>query len=181
MDTIGIIELNSIARGIEVTDTLLKTAEVELLRANTICPGKYIVIVKGGVGAVKAAIEAGVHIGNENVVESKVIARLDPRVINAINAATEIKDLKSLGVIEFFDVTSAIYAADTAIKTADVEIIEIRIGYAIGGKSFVTLTGDLSAVDAAVNAGIKTGAENCMLVNKSVIPSPSRELLDSLL
>ena len=181
MDTIGIIELNSIARGMEVTDSMLKAADVKLLRASTICPGKYIVIVKGVVGAVKSAVQIGVEKGKENVVESRVIARLDPMVISAINAATEIKNMKSLGVLEFFDVTSALYAADAAIKAADVEIIEIRMGYAIGGKSFVTLTGDLSAVDAAIEVGSKVGGDNCMLVNKAVIPSPSKELLESLL
>jgi len=181
MDTIGIIELNSIARGVEVTDSLLKSADVKLLRANTICPGKYIVIVKGNVGAVKSAIETGLEVGKENVIESKVIARLSPMVINAINATTEIKNIKSLGVLEFFDVASALYAADAAIKAADIEIIEIRMGYAIGGKSFITLTGDLSAVDSAIEVGSRVGSENCMLVNKVLIPSPSKELLESLL
>ena len=181
MDTIGIIELNSIARGMEVTDNLLKSAEVSLLKASTVCPGKYIVIVNGVVGAVKSAIETGIERGKENVVESRVISRLDTRVISAINAATEIQELKSLGVLEFFDVTSALYAADAAIKAADVELIEIRMGYAIGGKSFVTLTGDLSAVDSAVDVGSKVGEDNCMLVNKTVIPSPRKELLESLL
>jgi microcompartment protein CcmL/EutN len=181
MDTIGIIELNSIARGIEVTDSLLKSAEVTLMKAGTICPGKYMVIVKGFVGAVKSAVKTGVEIGEENVVESKVITRLDLRVISAINAATEIQKMKSLGVIEFFDVTSALFAADSAIKAADVEIIEIRMGYAIGGKSFVTLTGDLSAVKTAVEVGSKAGEDNCMLVNKAVIASPRKELLESLL
>lgn len=181
MDTIGIIELNSIARGMEVTDSLLKSAEVSLLKASTVCPGKYIVIVNGVVAAVKSAVENGIEIGKENVVESRVISRLDPRVISAVNAATEIQDLKSLGVLEFFDVTSALYAADAAIKAADVELIEIRMGYAIGGKSFVTLTGDLSAVDSAVEVGSKAGEDNCMLINKTVIPSPRKELLESLL
>ena len=181
MDTIGIIELNSIARGMEVTDSLLKAADVSLLKSSTICPGKYIVIVKGVVAAVKSAVQTGIEIGKENVVESKVISRLDSRVINAVNAATEIQNLKSLGVLEFFDVTSALYAADSAIKASAVEIIEIRMGYAIGGKSFVTLTGDLSAVKTAIEVGSKVGDENCMLVNKAVIASPSKELLESLL
>ncbi|WP_372713479.1 BMC domain-containing protein [Ilyobacter sp.] len=181
MDTIGIIELNSIARGMEVTDSLLKAADVSLLKASTICPGKYMVIVKGVVAAVKSAVQTGIEIGKENVVESKVISRLDSRVINAVNAATEIQNLKSLGVLEFFDVTSALYAADSAIKASAVEIIEIRMGYAIGGKSFVTLTGDLSAVKTAIEVGSKVGNENCMLVNKAVIASPSKELLESLL
>ncbi len=181
MDTIGIIELNSIARGMEVTDSLLKAAKVELLKANTICPGKYVVIVKGVVGAVKSAIKTGIEIGKENVVESKVIPRIDTRVISAINATSEVQNMKSLGIIEFFDVTSALYAADSAIKAADIEIIEIRMGYAIGGKSFITLTGDLSSIKTAVRVGSRVGEENCMLVNKVVIASPSKELLESLL
>ena len=41
---IGMIELSSIARGIEVSDYMVKAAQVELLRASTVCPGKYVVI-----------------------------------------------------------------------------------------------------------------------------------------
>ena len=41
---IGMVELSSIARGIETSDSMLKAAQVELLRSVTVCPGKYMVI-----------------------------------------------------------------------------------------------------------------------------------------
>ena len=65
-----------------------------------------------------------------------------------------------------------------AAKAADVTLIEVRIGYAIGGKGFVTLTGDVGAVRAAVSAA-KENAE--LLVNTSIIPRPANQLFDALL
>ena len=53
---------------------------------------------------------------------------------------------------------SAITAADVAAKAANVTLIEVRIGYAIGGKGFVTLTGDVGAVREAVAAASRSGA-----------------------
>ena len=52
---IGMVELNSIAKGIEVTDVMLKSANVTLLSAKTLCPGKYLIMVGGDVTAMQAA------------------------------------------------------------------------------------------------------------------------------
>lgn len=40
METIGFLELNSIAKGIEAADAVLKAAEVELIFSKAVCPGK---------------------------------------------------------------------------------------------------------------------------------------------
>ena len=56
---ICMVELTSIARGIETSDDMIKAAQVTLLRGTTVCPGKYMVIVGGETGAVRAALEAG--------------------------------------------------------------------------------------------------------------------------
>mgnify|MGYP001118917266 CR=1 FL=1 len=58
-NSIGLVELSSIAAGFQTADTMLKAAAVELLLNRTICSGKYIVMVRGDVGAVKAATDAG--------------------------------------------------------------------------------------------------------------------------
>ena len=179
--TIGLLELNSIAKGIEAADFMLKAAEVDLLRANSICPGKYIVLISGYVGAVKASIEVGLEVGGEHVVDRLVLPSVHPQLIKAINGTTEIDELKSLGVLEFFSIASSIVAADTAAKAALVDLIEIRLGFAIGGKAFVTLTGDVSSVREAIEAGARVGEDSGMLVNKVVIPSPRKELFNELL
>ncbi|KAA8676524.1 BMC domain-containing protein [Clostridium sp. HV4-5-A1G] len=179
--TIGLIELNSIARGIETADVMIKSGEVQLLLAKTICPGKYMILITGNVGAVKSAVQSGQNIGAQYVVDKLVLPNVHPQVIAAISEATGIDELKDLGVMEFFGVASAIIAADAAAKSANVKLIEVRLGMGIGGKAFVTLTGDVSAVKNAVTVGSNTALESGMLVNKAVISRPSKELLQYLL
>ena len=50
-NSIGLIELSSIAAGFLVADAMLKAAEVEILLSRTICSGKYMVLVGGDVAA----------------------------------------------------------------------------------------------------------------------------------
>ena len=88
--------------------------------------------------------------------------------------------MNALGIIESFSVASLIEAADAAVKTSAVELIEIRLAMALGGQAFCTLTGDVAAVKAAVDAGAAVVAEKGLLVNKVVIPSPRRELLSEI-
>ena len=56
---IGMIEFNSIARGIYAADRMVKTSDVEIVTANSVCPGKYIAIVHGDVSAVEANYQIG--------------------------------------------------------------------------------------------------------------------------
>lgn len=181
MLSIGLIEFNSIAKGIEASDVMMKAGEVELLRANSICPGKFISMISGDVSAVETSVEAGVELGKETVVNSLVISRIHPEVLKAVSGTTEITELGALGVIEYYDVTTAINGADAAVKAANVKLMEIRLGFAIGGKSFVTLTGDVAAVNEAVKTASDLGKKMGILVYSAVIPSPRKELYEKLL
>ena len=60
LETIGFLELNSIAKGVEAADLILKTAEVDLIFAKAGCPGKYYILFTGEVAAVKASLDAGI-------------------------------------------------------------------------------------------------------------------------
>ena len=57
--SIGLLELKSIPVGIETADEMIKAANVQLLTASPTCPGKYIIIVSGNVGAVKSSMNVG--------------------------------------------------------------------------------------------------------------------------
>ena len=139
LETIGFLELNSIAKGVEAADLILKTAEVDLIFAKAGCPGKYYILFTGEVAAVKASLDAGVAIGGNHTVDSCVIPSVHPQVIKAINLAAEPGTPGAIGVMEFFSVTASVYAADAAVKAADVDLIDVRLGTGIGGKSFVLL------------------------------------------
>lgn len=180
-DSIGLIELSSIAAGFEVSDAMLKAANVNLLLARSICSGKYMVMVRGDVAAVQASVSAGISGGKFSVIDSFVIPNLHEAVFPAISGATKIEALEALGVLESFSVAALIEGADAAVKAANVQLIEIRLAMALGGKAFVTLTGNVAAVQSAVDAGAQIVGRKGMLVNKVVIPSPRPELLNEMI
>jgi microcompartment protein CcmL/EutN len=179
-NSIGLIEMTSIAAGYLVSDAMLKAADVELLLSRSICSGKYMVMVCGDVAAVEAAVSAGNAAGNFSVIDCFVIPNLHEDVFPAISGNTKVEILGALGILESFSVASLIEGADAAVKAADVQLIEIRLAMALGGKAFVTLTGDVAAVQAAVEAGAVMIGQKGMLVNKVVIPSPRPELLNEM-
>lgn len=179
--SIGFLELNSIARGIGAADEMMKAADVTLLYARTNCPGKFAILVAGEVSAVDAAMAAGSHFGGGAVLEELVIPRLHPQVIRAVYSTSMPETKGALGILEFFNITGAISAGDTAVKAADVELLDIRLGTGLGGKSFVLLTGETAAVTQASEAGVADAREKGTLVDFVVIPNPTPELFDSLM
>lgn len=180
-NSIGLIELGSVAAGFEVCDAMLKAADVELLLARSICSGKYMVLVRGDVAAVQASVTAGCQAGNFSVIATFVIPRVHEAVFPALSGISKVEMLEALGIIESFSVASLIEAADAAVKAAHVRLLEIRLAMALGGKAFVTLTGSVAAVRSAVEAGAAVVAAKGLLTNKVVIPQPRPELLHEML
>ncbi len=180
-DSIGLIELTSIAAGFQTADAMLKAAAVDLLLSRSICSGKYMVMVRGDVSAVQAAVSAGVQAAHFSVIDSFVIPNLHEAVFPAIAGSSKVEALEALGIVESFSVASLIEGADAAVKAANVQLIEIRLAMALGGKAFVTLTGNVAAVQSAVDAGAAVVGQKGMLVNKVVIPSPRPELLNEMI
>ena len=180
-NSLGLIELTSIAAGYQACDAMLKAADVELVLSRSICSGKYMVMVRGDVAAVEAAVSAGISRGNFSIIDSFVIPNLHESIFPAISGVTKVEALEALGIVESFSVASLIEGADAAVKTANVELIEIRLAMALGGKAFVTLTGNVAAVQSAVEAGAQVVGQKGMLVNKVVIAHPRPELLNEMI
>ncbi len=171
-NSIGLIELSSIAAGLLAADTMLKAAAVDLLLHRTICSGKYMVLVGGDVAAVQASVEAGVAAGGASVIDSCVIANIHRAVFPAISGNVVPPPGGALGVLEAFSVAALIEGADAAAKAADVCLVELRLAMAMGGKAFVKMTGSVASVEAGVEAGAQRIAQRGLLVNKVVIPAP---------
>jgi microcompartment protein CcmL/EutN len=176
-----LIELGSIAAGYEVCDTMLKTADVDLVLSRSICSGKYMVMVRGDVAAVQASVAAGTQAGSFSVIDTFVIPNIHESVFPAIAGTAKVDTLEAMGIIESFSVASLIEGADAAVKAANVQLIEVRLAMALGGKAFVTMTGDVAAVQSAVDAGAQMVSQKGLLVNKVVIPHPRPELLSDMI
>lgn len=178
---IGMVEFVSIARGIYVADQMLKTSEVEVVAANTTCPGKYIAIIHGDVAAVENSVELGKKLAGEYFVDSLIIPNVHPGIFPAITGTTMPEHISALGIMESYSMATMITAADAILKAAELEPIELRLGNGLGGKAFFTFTGDVAAVQAGADAGLASTKGNGLIVNVEVIPSPSNLLIPSLL
>ncbi|MGA7342395.1 MAG: BMC domain-containing protein [Terracidiphilus sp.] len=178
IDSIGLIELSSVATGLLVEDTMLKAGSVQLLLARSICSGKFLIVVSGDVTSVDSALLAGASVAGASLIERRRIARVHPTVLAAISQSVDFdpRELRSIGVIETFSAASIIDVADAAVKSADVTLLRIHLAMALGGKGFVVMAGDVSSVQAAVAAGSKAAAEDGMLVGRGVIAAPAPEL-----
>jgi microcompartment protein CcmL/EutN len=167
---IAAIETTSIAQGTVVGDAMVKTAEVELVEASVLSPGKYWVLVGGEVATVRAAYRRGLEVAADTLLDSLFLPQLHAGVVPALRGAVAAADHDALGVLETLSAASAIVAADRAAKAAEVLLRDIRLANGLGGKGVVFLTGAVGDVQAAVEAGRAEALARGLLARSVVIP-----------
>ena len=178
---IGMIEFKTVSKGITAADAMVKTAAVQLIEAQTVCPGKYIAIITGNLSAVEAAVSVARTQYEEELIDSFVLGNPHESIFPAIYGTSTIGKVSALGIIETFDAASIIVAADFAAKTAIVELIELRIAKGMCGKSYMLLTGEVSAVEAAIQKAKESIADKGMYLDSSVIAHPDEQICKSIL
>lgn len=181
MNSIGLVEVKNISRGIKITDEMLKSAGITLLQSGAVCPGKFVTIVGGDLSSIQAAVERAEMLAEDALIDKFVIGNLGENVIEAMCGTATVSEKKALGVVETFTAASAILAADAAVKAAMVQLIEVRVARGMGGKCFVTMTGEVADVTAAVEAGAKLAAQEGVLINTEVIANPHPELWETVM
>lgn len=179
--SIGLLELKSIPIGIETADAMLKSAKVDLLMATPICPGKYSIIISGNVGAVKSSMDEGERHAGTFIVSNHIINNAHESLSSAIIGVTQIEKVYSLGIMETIGALTVVRAGDIAAKAANIKLIEIRIARGLGGKGFLTFTGEVSAVRSAINNCINELQSTGEITSYSVIPSPHPDLFKHLM
>ncbi|MGM0500111.1 MAG: BMC domain-containing protein [Bacillota bacterium] len=183
IDTIGLLEFKRIASGIEASNQMLKAANVELLRARYICPGKYIVLISGDLSAVKSSINAGVEVAKKDLIKELVIPKINRDLIDMIqNKKNKVKEIKALGILEYSSIASGIIAADAAVKASEIEFLKIVLGMTTAGKSLIIFTGNIEACRQGLNAAESANKDNeKYLLGKKLISSPEKKLIEKLI
>jgi len=82
LEALGMVETRGLVAAIEAADAMVKAANVELIGTEKIGSGLVSVMVRGDVGAVKAATEAGSAAGSRlgEIIATHVIPRPHPDV-----------------------------------------------------------------------------------------------------
>ena len=167
---LGLIELCSIARGLSVCDAMVKRAPVKLLKAHTTHPGKYLVIVRGGVDEVKESMGAGKAASGDALVDQLMLP-FPHQELESVLVSAQAPPLVSLGIIETFSVASVIRGADAALKRAAVSAVRLALADGLGGKGYFVFTGDLHDVEEAMEAGCRAVGEG-LLAGREIFANP---------
>ena len=151
---LGLLELESIAAGIEAGDAMAKRSPIEVIRAGTVHPGKYLVLVGGEVADVGEALDSGREIGGLSVRDEVFLPNVHPDVVAGARGARRAAEDEALGIIETPTIPAVIRAADAGLKGADVRLLELRLADDLGGKGYLLFDGVVSEVEAAVEIGL---------------------------
>ena len=150
---LALLELDSIAAGIEAGDAMAKRAPIDVIRAGTVHPGKYLVLVGGSVGDVEEALEAGREVASSSVLDVVLLPQVHTELVEAIRGTRRTAIGEALGVIETATVAAILEAADAGLKGARVHLLEIRLADDLGGKAYLLFDGMVADVEAAVETG----------------------------
>jgi microcompartment protein CcmL/EutN len=151
---LGLLELDSIAAGIAAGDAMAKRAPIEVIRAGTVHPGRYLVLVGGAVADVEEALEAGQEAAATSMRDVVFLPNVHPGVVAGMRGARRESIGEALGIIETDSVAATIRAADAGLKGARVELLELRLADDLGGKGYLLFGGPVAEVGAAVEIGV---------------------------
>ena len=171
-------ELATISVGVQVADQVAKTAAVDLLFAEPVSPGKFVVVFGGSVGEVTASYRRGAEVAGSALLDQLLLPSCHPDVFAALEGLAQGPAGEALGVIETDAIPATLLAADKAVKTAPVKLRVIRLANGLGGKGFLYLDGTVSDVNAAVSAARTIAGPR--LVDATVIARLAEAVRDRL-
>ena len=156
---IAVLEFDSIAVGTHAADAMVKKASIELFRAGSVQPGKYVVLI-----------------GADALTDEIFLPDIHRQAYDAVAGKRQALSGDALGVIEASGLAATVVAADKAIKAARVSIVEVRLGDGLGGKGITHLTGAVHDVQTAVEAGLAAAGRPNVTVRHTVIPAVDEQL-----
>jgi microcompartment protein CcmL/EutN len=169
LPAIALIEFGSIAAGMFAADKMVKRAPVELLRAGTVQPGKYLILIGGGTAEVQEAHQAGMQAASNEVLDEVLLPDAHHRLVAALDGERRFHEFESMIVLETSTISAILRAADATVKGAAVDLAELRIGNGLNGRGLAVLTGDLTNVEVAAEiAGSVLNGRNVTLCHSIV-------------
>jgi microcompartment protein CcmL/EutN len=172
---LGVHEYANTAVGLEAIDAAAKNAPVKIISVQVVNPGKLVAALTGSEAAVELALAASRRVAGDDLIDALFLPFVEPEVIHALEGPSW-ERWDALCVVETATICGGIMAADIAAKRADVEVAEIRIDNAMGGRASVRLVGPIGEIQAALAAATEYAAERGILVRAVRIPNPHEDL-----
>lgn len=172
-DAVYVVEFSSISQGVGVLDRMLKRADVELLYANAICVGKYLICVGGDVADAGEAKKAAEESDADRPLSSCLLTGTHPDIRGYFRKERpEVSEhVAAIGLFETRHAASGFASLDCALKSAQVRPLKIWLGHMLGGKFCYVLGGSTSDIQSAIRRAAAAVPEK-ERVGERVIPSP---------
>ena len=177
---LALIELSTVTLGIRVGDAMVKRSEFDFLRAGTVQPGRYLILVGGSVAAVEEGLTAAKQEADGSLLDLLFLPAVDRSVVQALVGRRESQSFDALGVIETKTVAATLAAADAAVKGAMVTLLEVHLADGLGGKGYCLLGGRVSNVEAAVEIASNASNVVAQLVGATTISQLHSEMWTEL-
>lgn len=186
---LGVLELEHIARGVRCADAIHKRTIIDLMASRPVSGGKHLIYLRGGIAEMEEAMDIGLEIAGDSIVDSLFLAMADsqlwPSIPDAKNKEEDTRGkwnsdvIVSAAIVESATICSLLAAMDAACKETEVTVRDVRLGVGIMGKAFFTMTGELCDVEAAAEAA--RAAADQHLLALEVIPAPANEIIGQLI
>jgi microcompartment protein CcmL/EutN len=171
---IGLIEIASIATGMLTLDAMVKKSPVTILRAGTVSPGKYLILVGGEVAEVDEAMQAGLERAEPFLIDSLFLPYAHETLMPLLKGKLSHEPLDAMAIVETLTVASCLLAVDAAAKAAPIRPIEMHLANQLGGKGYFTFTGDQADVEASLEAAVAiAGGQH---FSSAIIPLPHPDI-----
>ncbi len=175
---LALLEYSSIAAGTRASDALLKKAKINILRAGTLQPGRYAILFDGDLASVELSFLEGRRVGAAEMIDGVLLPDVDDGVRAALLGRTGDWSSDTIGIIETTTLAATVRAADAAVKGAEVEVVQIRLGDGLGGKGLAHFAGTQADVEAAIEIGIASIADRAQPPATAIIPRFDDDLRD---
>jgi microcompartment protein CcmL/EutN len=180
-DALALLELDSVASGLAAVDTLVKRAPVDVLEANLIEPGRFLILFAGGVAEVEESAAAVAEHHSDALQSQMFLPLVHPGLLSGLHGELHTGELDTLGVVEGTDVAGTLQAADRSLKEADVVLAGIRLAIGLGGRAYYVVAGEQNSVEAALEAGQAILTDRGTLYRIECIRRPHAEMVPWLL
>ena len=186
--TLGAVELNSIAAGVETLDALAKESPIEILLAEASSAGKYLILVGGEVDETARALGRALEAGGDRIIDDVLLPSIHPQLAAALTLGggdmqTRLEDLAdppAVAVVECYGGPTLLGAADCAAKTGEITVEKIHLLAGIGGKATTVFTGDVESTRVAIDSAAGFAEDRGLLAHRVLIPRPDASILPFL-
>ena len=173
---LAMIELNSVASGLQSLDRMVKKAPIDILEANLIEPGHYLILWSGALACVEEALQEAcseLERFSQPLISKMLIPTAHDQLLLGLRGRTLTETKDALGIIETANVCDALLCCDRALKESYVELMGIRIQGGLGGKGYFVVTGLQHDVEVA----LEVAQAQAVLHRKELLARPHKELL----